>query len=499
VDIGIALEQQHAFRLIRQSGDLDAEIAELHQRVDYLMEARFDFLSTEIGSSEFTSPDDTRMLTWINELAAHLGSSYGTGVHIKVHCSTGQEAPNYIDPKTGEPINYNFLPHFAAPAVGVMPHTVQVYALDDPAPTYGNQDFGFMREFLRREAGAREVLWHPETAYWVSYDVDVPLFLPVYAHRRLRDLRLIAADEDAGLVGEGGHAGSRIDGQSIFSSGWEWGYWLHDVVTARAAFAPPLGAASDTDALEAALAPVVRPFGAAGPQAAALIARIAEEQRDLLIEGKVNGTAPSSIDKRNGQAYMQGWESFDDLGNLISGIEGLPHIQTQPAKLGLVSMRNPLHSGPSYSDEVRPLLDAIQATFARHVDELAALRPAVAPAGLPLYDELLDAARMNALRARQLLGLYDYVDASPLFGDPPAAAKARLADAQQALDGRTAPCSPEPAITPRPMPGSSLPTGSPCLPSRSGPAMPKSPLRGACSSTTCSSTSCSSRPQTGPT
>ena len=44
----------------------------------------------------------------------------------QVHCSTGQKCEDYKDPRTGEPINFNFLPTFAHPGMGVFPHTVQV-------------------------------------------------------------------------------------------------------------------------------------------------------------------------------------------------------------------------------------------------------------------------------------------------------------------------------------------------------------------------------------
>jgi hypothetical protein len=131
----------------------------------------------------------------------------------------------------------------------VLPHTVQHYGFDDPAPTYGNQDFSFMYDFLRLEAGRRDVLWNPETAYWVSFDIDVPLWLPLYAERRLHDLRRLAADEDAGRLGDATHPGARLQGQVTFSSGWEWGNWLSDLVAARAAFDPELTASSDAEAL----------------------------------------------------------------------------------------------------------------------------------------------------------------------------------------------------------------------------------------------------------
>ncbi len=429
VDAAIVLQQQHAFRLITQQGTLAEETQQLQNRVDYLLGAGFDLISTENATSEFTAGDDQRMLAWIDALATY-ATQKGKHSHIKIHCSQGLTAPSFKDPKSGAPLNFNFLPHYAVPEMGVLPHTVQHYSLDDPAPTYRNTDFGFVRDFLRQEAGRRTVLWHPETAYWVSFDVDVPLFLPVYAERRLHDLRLIAADEDAGLVGEGPHAGARIDGQVFFSSGWEWGYWLHDVVAARAAYDPQPAAKSDADALRALLGPLLRPLG--GAAAVEQLVAAADEQHRLLILGEVGGVAPKEIAQRSGQAYLQGWESFDDLGMLIEGVPGLPKLQTQPDKLGLVTMRNPLHSGPSYSKEVRPLLAAMASTFAARAQTLAAL--SAEPEGRELQGELAAVARMTALRARQVLGLYDYVDGLDLLGQPGAAAKQSLADARAALD-----------------------------------------------------------------
>src|SRR5262249_47191976 len=154
--------------------------AQIDSHLDYLAGAGFDYLSTEIGTSEFTATDDMRTVAWLNEATSHM-AGLGKPAYVKIHVSSGQTAQHYQDPDTGGPLNFNFLPHYAAPRLGIMPHTVEVYGLDDPAPTYGNQNFQFMIDFLSKEAGTREVVWHPETAYWVSYDIDVPLFLPVYA------------------------------------------------------------------------------------------------------------------------------------------------------------------------------------------------------------------------------------------------------------------------------------------------------------------------------
>jgi len=433
VDVPISLQQQHAFRLLADTGDLDDELAQIRDSVDWLMDAGFDYLATESGTSEFTHPEPERMLAWMDELAIHLDEQHdGRRAYMKIHCSTGLMAEGYPDPVTGEDINFNFLPHFADPRLGVQPHTVQHYSLDDPAPTYGNEDFGYIADFTRHEAGRREVVWHPETAYWVSFDIDVPLFLPIYADRRLHDLRVLAKDEDDGKMGLGSLEGSRMDGQFVFSSGWEWGYWLNDVIAARAAWNPHVDAASDDDAMRALLEPVVRSFGGVSGEVTELILDTIDAQHDLLILGKIAGVPPDDIVRRNGQAYLQGVETWDDVSDLGTGLPVDAVQMTQPDRLGMVEMRNPLHAPPGYSDEVEPLLAEMETRFMGLSDRYAALAPQVPDSGRDLFDDLADAARMTALRARQIHGLYDYVD---MFWDFDETARlARLQEARDALD-----------------------------------------------------------------
>ncbi len=429
-DVPFALRQQHAWTMIEKFGNRAQELAQIRARVAWLDQAGFDFVGTEMGTSEFTPTEDREMVAWMDELAAAT-DAIGMRCYVKAHCSTGQFAKNYPDPLTGGQLNYNYLVRVADPRLGVYPHTVQMYGLDDPAPTYGNVDFDYVRTFLQEEAGRREVVWYPETAYWVSYDVDVPLFLPVYAERRLHDLRLIASDERAGRVGRGARAGGRIDGQMTFSSGWEWGYWLNDVVAARASWQPYENEPSDEAALEKLLEPLVRVLGAAGPDARRSLLEVCRSQNDLLIHGRVNGATPSAIEKRNGIAYIQGWEAFDDLACSLDGI--VPLHETQPAKLGLVDMRLAAFTGkgPDYTTHVEPLLAAMSADFTKHSADIDALRAKAPATARDLLDDMADAAAMTALRARQVHGLYDYVAGGMT---PSAAAKARLQDARNALD-----------------------------------------------------------------
>ncbi len=424
LDVPIVFGQQHAWRLLRnqQPSNEPAELAELDGRIDWVLGAGFDFLGSESGTSEFTAPDPQRMLDWMNELTRHAARSH-VPVYMKVHASAGQTAAGFVDPQTNQPLNFNFLPHFADPSLGVLPHTLQAFGLTDPAPIYGNQDFSEVERFLGLEVGTRPVMYYPETAYWVSTDIDVPLFLPLYPQRRLADLRRLAAKEDGNQFV---HPGARLDGQLIFSSGWEWGYWLHDVVTARAAWNPQTSL-SDAAAFQQALAPVLSQFGAAGSDVGAWLADVASEESKLLIFGEVAGVRPSTIAQRTGMGYLVAWDTWDDVAKLTGALPA-----TQPDKLGLVDLRNPLHGGASYTNDVAPLLDAMNTSFGALSTRAEALRARIPPQGRDLFDDLADAALVTSLRARQVKGLYAYV--AGYFDLNQGPRLAALADARAALD-----------------------------------------------------------------
>lgn len=423
VDAALAEEQQHMFHLVRQTGTTDSETQQIHQYLDYLFGAGFDFFSTESGTTEFTHPDPAKMLAWMNEAAQYSKSAHNAPSYIKAHCSTGQTADGYPDPKTGDPINFNFLPHYADKRLGVMPHTVEMYGFDDPAPTYGNTDFRYMKDFLQQEVNKREVVWHPETAYWITFDIDVPLFLPIYAERRVSDLRSLLADERAGKAG-------KMDGQMIFSSGWEWGYWLNDVVTARAAWNPHIEATSDRAALLAVLAPITR---ALGSDVTTWIADTADAEANLLILGAYGSGLPSDITKRNGMAYLEGFDAMADVASL-GGVLGLSFSPiTQPQKLGLLELKNsPFQTNPTY-DELQPLLAGMETQLGALADRTKSFA-SPAPQAADLLDDLVDASRITALRAKQVHGLYDYAAGKSYVGNDSVAWSARLTTAQGALD-----------------------------------------------------------------
>lgn len=211
------------------------------------------------------------------------------------------------------------------------------------------------------------MLYYGESAYWVNVDVDVPLFLPLSGQRRLYDLRRTARLESAQHV--------KIQGQGNFESGWEYGYYLSNVITARAVWNPRLEIADDWLAYETMLSDLFVPtFGSVGASLVKSVVEVAQVQADLWIYSKINqyqadrkrsrissatsgsrstdkskastnGTntkantnrphintnirtkTPSDLTKLSGHAYMSGSDTWVDIPRLL----GLSF--TQPDKI----------------------------------------------------------------------------------------------------------------------------------------------------------------------
>ena len=71
---------------------------------------------------------------------------------------------------------------------------------------------------------------------------------------------------------------------------------------------------TDEDALRASLYPITKHFGASQNEITELIVKLSLTQQDLLVFGKVDGQVPEDIVKRNGIAYIEGWDSFAEIG-----------------------------------------------------------------------------------------------------------------------------------------------------------------------------------------
>jgi hypothetical protein len=379
VDIAIAMSQQHAMHMVQNvDASMPEQIQDIKTAIAWTLGIGVDGISTENGVSEFTHASCNKSLAWMNALA----ENSPVPVYIKEHISSGQTCDGYTDPLTGGPLNFNFLPYYAHKNLGVMPHTVQFYTFDDPAPTYGQTNFTFMlNSALYTASTNRSTLFFGETAYWVNYDIDVPLFLPLYGFRALADLR---------------KTGAKLSGAADFSSGFEFGYWLNDCVFAAAAWDPRLSSPDTETALKSILSSFLW-----SEDIVNWLLDVISVQRNLLIFGGKPGTR--DVIKKNGQAYLEGWDTWSELGDMV-GI-----VNTQPDKLGYDSLRfNPFHS-PKYSTVVRPILSALNSEFARLNQNIQALALAAPPEFRPYAEEFWHTFNITTQRAAQVFHLYEYV------------------------------------------------------------------------------------------
>lgn len=191
--------------------DMAVKENEIHANLKQYTETfpiAFDFMSIDLGTTEFSHPtfDSELHLIEIIRKALELQQK---NLFVKVHSSIGQTDSKYGD------LNFNFIPKLSDPRVGVLPHTLHFYSLtDESTPVYGRKDYSDMLAFLRDEAGKRPVWYYPETSYWVGLDVDIPLLLTDYLTARSADIDTVV--------------GAGVTGHLTFSSGHGNGYWLFD-------------------------------------------------------------------------------------------------------------------------------------------------------------------------------------------------------------------------------------------------------------------------------
>lgn len=209
VTLGFAFKQQNSYRLISFFSSFFESLSmkELDENLNNLISnLDLSFLNLESGTSEFTPTNYELSLKWMNR-AAQIAAQKNIAVLMKIHTSSNQKNDKYG--------NFNFLPGYADPSVGVLPHTVFVYALEEEnAPMYGNRNFAAIKNFMLEQKDKRRTWFYPETSYFCGLDIDAPLWLTDFLLTRARDTRFLYEQ--------------KIEGQLNFTTGHELGYWLFD-------------------------------------------------------------------------------------------------------------------------------------------------------------------------------------------------------------------------------------------------------------------------------
>ncbi len=382
---------QQAFDLSDDNGPFESELAD---RLPLITDdLAFDGYVLSFG--EFFGEQPDRFIAAVDTTVAAIRERKpGVAIHASIHVGADQRVTY-----EGEELPYYFLVKHADPSIVSNVHTVMFYNLfEDAGGAYGHADFSEHREYLFEQMrSGRPAYYYPESAYWIAFDNSVPMFLPLYVRSRWLDLDGIAARSRAeSLPG--------LDGHLIFSSGWEWGYWLTDYTALRASYHLP---ASHRELIGDA-------FGTDLGPATDLVTELADVQATRLIGDRL---AP----------YLAGRDILIDAGDKL-GIHSQPDRTTFEEVVALDQATRDSWSATVLS----PLAD-----FALELADLDARFTALGLADSPWSRELADGFAVTAARARFVAAGYEAVVAQA-EGDPVAAEAARARAEAALADGHAA-------------------------------------------------------------
>ncbi len=387
--VSFADQQQHAFKLIwdgathPDTGKPLSEEEQIRGGLDEVLAAGFDIIGFQVGTSEFTTPEPGSVLRWLGTAAEHLEKAHEgvrpvTWIHIT--CSVRTEDDGYF---FHQPLD-------ADPSVGAFVHTTMYYTLVDPAPVYDCEDFSHQLTALEKSHGVRETIFFPETAWWLGFDNNLPLLLPLTAWSREQDLVRVHRDFQA-------------DGHVTFTTGREWSYWQYDHYLTRATWDQSLS----WDSYLYSIGPV---YGSAGGDVLALLGAWTELQKKHFYEE--NPTI---------YFYLAGELPQDEAG----------------AKAGVLARRPkiPFNEVYGYDDEAfatwqsrdLDMLERVRADYQALLDALPETTEGTEQQQR-LFLELRSAAAIYVWRIEHALALYRGVVSAR--GEDETAARARLDEAR---------------------------------------------------------------------
>ena len=211
-DISLHMIQQKTFQLYK--GPINQK-KQIEKNLEWLLQADWDYLSMEFSTAEFiaghTGKKEELRQYIISWLLLHSHTTLTGRQHVVTHVNAKSEEHKAVVDSAALALDKHR---------GVLVHTVMFYDMTEPnAPVYENKNQRHQFEFMLDQVKQRETWYYPESAYWITFDNSVPMFLLPYLSARLSDI------DSCVKYGVPGHL--------TFSSGWEWGYWLFDWSIAR--------------------------------------------------------------------------------------------------------------------------------------------------------------------------------------------------------------------------------------------------------------------------
>jgi len=200
---------------------------QMDPQLDQIMSVNWDVLELALG--EFVSADPQMVIDWLNHAVDHVLTAY-PNVEVNVQNHVGNYANLYVQYQ-GQTVYYYHLPQYADARLGQTVHTLSLFDLYRDWATYKHPDFHFQHDYIIQELPSRRVSYFPESAYWISADIDVPIFLPETIYARWNDIHTLTAEvQSLGLP--------PLEGHMTFNTGQEWNYWLTDYLSAKMMWEP---------------------------------------------------------------------------------------------------------------------------------------------------------------------------------------------------------------------------------------------------------------------
>ncbi|KAI3630528.1 hypothetical protein MIR68_011963 [Amoeboaphelidium protococcarum] len=396
-DIPLSLWQQHSLLLTQNlhTGSTWYAQSNLESNTRLFLSIG-QFISTEIGSSEFTATSCSNTLQHLNVLGDIAQREYGVQVFVKIHVSQGLRCQI-----NGSTVNFNFLPSLANEGIALMPHTVQLSALDEPVLSYGNFDSKFMLDYMFNNSvnAEKSIIYYPETSYWVNFDIDVPLFLsPLYAYNRMRDVRMI--HEQVVLTDR------PLLGQMVFESGEDWAYDIANVIAARLSYDHRFLELNERDAFMHLIEPVAiavigASMDAVDPQ---LINMVNYALYDITMALKehlqfVDSSGTMSL------AYLIGRDTWSELGSMFQNL--MANLPRRPSFRSIRRMASqPMHDN-FYQSTIRGQLIKIARGMMRIDKVWAAVGESIGRRTTVHYNLIKRCIEMTTFRAIQMYHLYE--------------------------------------------------------------------------------------------
>jgi hypothetical protein len=212
-DMSFHMIQQRAFQLYKKfPSSFRKKETQILSNITKLMQIKWDVWNVEFATTEFTHKDQDKLHEQQKFLFDNL-AKYNVKLTSRKHVVKDENLISNTKSMKTKRTDMDS-------AYALFVHTVMFYGLQDSStPVYRNKDFSHLRNLLIESKAYRNTWYFPESAYWITFDNSVPMFLTPYLDTRLKDI--LYCDS----LG--------IDGHLTFSSGWEWNYWLIDWSIAR--------------------------------------------------------------------------------------------------------------------------------------------------------------------------------------------------------------------------------------------------------------------------